>query len=115
MLAKKSRLKKNNDFDLVFKKGKSAYGKLLGVKIINNQKASNRFGIILGLKVSKKAVIRNLFKRRIRAIIRGEQGRFKNGYDVVVIVLPAISGAAYQDILSELKIIFERLKFYQKP
>jgi len=112
MLAKKSRLKKNKEFDQVFKEGKSAYGKLLGIKIRKNQLDINRFGILLSTKVSKLAVIRNLYKRRIREIIGQDNFQLKKGYDCVVIVMPAIINSNYQDIKTEIKNIFNKLKFY---
>jgi ribonuclease P protein component len=114
MLAKKCRLKKKKDFDLVFKEGRSAYGKMLGVKIAQGQSENNRFGIILGTKVSKLAVVRNLFKRRIRNIIFQENTQLDQGHDCVIITFPAIKNASYSIIDSELTSLFRKLKFYKK-
>lgn len=112
MLAKKSRLKKNKEFDQVFKEGRSVYGKLLGVKIRKNQLDINRFGILLSTKVSKLAVVRNLYKRRIKEIIRQDNFQLKKGYDCVIIVMPTIINSSYCDIKTEIKNIFSKLKFY---
>ncbi len=113
MLAKNNRLKKNKDFDFVFKEGKSVYGSFLGIKIRVNNLEVNRFGVLLSTKVSKLAVTRNLYKRRIKDILRQQETEIKVGYDCVVIVLPTIIGKSYQEIKTEIKTIFSKLKFYR--
>lgn len=113
MLAKNKRLKKNKDFDSVFKEGKSAYGGFLGVKIKKNDLEISRFGLLLGIKVSKLAVIRNLYKRRIKAVLQQTVSNTKNGYDLVIIVLPTIKNKTYQEIETEIKNLFIKLKFYK--
>lgn len=113
MLAKNKRLKKNKDFDSVFKEGKSAYGGFLGVKIKKNDLEISRFGLLLGIKVSKLAAIRNLYKRRIKAVLQQTVSNTKNGYDLVIIVLPTIKNKTYQEIETEIKNLFIKLKFYK--
>ncbi len=112
MLANSCRLKKNKEFDLVFKKGQTVYGQFLGVKVIDNHLNTNRFGVLLSTKVSKLAVIRNKYKRKIKTIIREENLKIDGGRDCVIIVLPQILGKKYQDIKTELQIILKKLKFY---
>ena len=113
MLAKNSRLKKNKEFDLVFKEGKTSYGDFLGVKIKKNNLESNRFGILLGTKVSKLAITRNLYKRRIKSILRSQNIKLKTGFDCVIIVLPKIINKNYQEIKVEIEKTFIKLKFYR--
>ena len=112
MLANSSRLKKNKEFDQVFKEGKTAYGQFLGLKARNNGLNTNRFGVLLSTKVSKLAVTRNLYKRKIKTIIRLESSKMSSDHDCVIIVLPGILGKKYQDIKTELQTIFRKLKFY---
>ncbi len=112
MLAKENRLKKNKEFDLVFKDGKTAYGGFIGIKLRKNELDINRFGVLLSTKVSKLAVTRNSYKRKIKAIIKQEGPQVRTGYDCVVIVLPLILGKKYPDIRTELQTIFRKLKFY---
>jgi len=113
MLAKKCRLKKNKEFDLVFKEGKTVYGGVLGIKMRVNELGVNRFGVLLSTKVSKLAVVRNLYKRRIKSILKQEDLKIKTGYDCVAIVLPAIKNKNYQEIEAEIKTAFNKLKFYR--
>ncbi|MEI6835269.1 MAG: ribonuclease P protein component [Candidatus Falkowbacteria bacterium] len=112
MLANSDRLKKNKEFDLVFKEGRTVYGEFLGIKARKNNLNNNRFGVLLSTKVSKSAVERNLYKRRIKAIISQENLKIKTGQDCVIIVLPVIIGKKAQEIKTEIQNIFIKLKFY---
>jgi len=113
MLNSGNRLKKNKEFDLVFKEGRAVYGGFIGIKARKNGLEINRFGILLSTKVSKLAVTRNKYKRKIKAIISQENLKMNQGFDCAVIVLPGIIGKKYQDIASELQTIFGKLKFYK--
>ena len=112
MLEKSLCLAKNKDFDIVFKEGKSSYGKLLRIKVKKNCLDNNRFGILLSNKVSKSAVIRNKYRRRIRAIIFKENKIIKQGFDFVIIVFPLILNKKYPEIEKEIQNSLLRLKFY---
>ena len=112
MLTKGLRLNKNKEFDQVFKAGHSFFGVFLGIKIIKNEKKANNFGVLVGLKVSKLAIKRNLIKRRIKNVLRDENKNLKQGYDIVVITRPEIIDQSYQDIKEEINRGFNRLKLY---
>ncbi|PIT94547.1 ribonuclease P protein component [Candidatus Falkowbacteria bacterium CG10_big_fil_rev_8_21_14_0_10_39_9] len=113
MLNSFNRLSKNKDFDKVFQKGRSSYQEVLGAKLIPNNLDHNRFGVLVGLKINKKAVIRNKVKRQIKAVIRLEEPFLKKGYDCVIVVLPLILAKKYSDIKLNLKTSFKKLNFYQ--
>jgi ribonuclease P protein component len=109
MFKKENRLTKKKDFDAVWKNGRSSFDKILGVKILPNKLALNRFGIMVGLKVSKKAVERNKIKRRLREIIQAEALNLKNGFDVAVTVLPVARSAEFEDLRVSLAGSFKKL------
>lgn len=113
MLNRFNRLSKNKDFDKVFQKGRSNYQDILGAKLIPNNLDHNRFGVLVGLKVNKKAVIRNKVKRQIKTAIRLDEPFLKKGYDCVIVVFPLILAKNYNEIQAALKASFKRLKFYQ--
>jgi len=113
MLRSENRLTKNNDFDNVFKNGRSNYSRILGIKVIANNLDNTRFGILVGLKVSRQAVARNKIKRQIRAIIKNELPLCKNGYDLAIIVFPLILAKKYQEIESALHGCFKKLNLYR--
>lgn len=112
MLNKSLRLTKNKEFDQVFKLGHSFFGVFLGIKVMPNKKEKNRFGVLVGLKISKSAVFRNLIKRRIKSAIYQEESKLKSGYDVVVITRPEIATKKYQEIKAEIVKGFNKLRMY---
>lgn len=115
MLAKPYRLTKNKEFDQVFSKGKAYYTDCLGIKCAKNGLEISRFGILVSTKVSKKAVIRNKIKRRIRQALLPQMDRLKSGYDCAIICRPAIVEKNYREILSLLEYSFNKLKLYKRP
>ena len=88
-LAKKFRLKNKNDFDSVFKKGKTIKGPFLLFKIKKNNLGNARIGITIPLKVSKKATVRNSIKRKINSSINTEKIQ-NNHLDIIIIAIPSI-------------------------
>jgi ribonuclease P protein component len=64
---------------------------------------ATRFGISVSLKVSKKAVTRNLLKRRVKAAIRQLLPQVGSGWSVVIGVRPSADGCEYVEILRELE------------
>jgi ribonuclease P protein component len=113
MLKKINRLTKDKEFDRAFKKGRSGYDKIVGVKITANDLEINRFGILISAKISKKAVIRNKIKRQIREIIRLEMDKLKQGNDCVIICLPEIVSKEYGEIEKSILGHFRKLKMYK--
>ncbi len=98
MLKKANRLTKTKDFDHVFQKGKSSYNKIIGIKVVKNDTENIRVGILVGLKVSKKAVTRNKIKRRIREVFRTNMEKIKPGWDILVITLPLARESGFKEL-----------------
>jgi len=114
MLKKENRITKDKEFDQIFKTGQSFYTRVLGFKVIKTDTEISRFGILLGTKVSKKAVTRNLLKRRIREIIQSNLNNLKPGFDLVIMVLPASLNLEFKDMEEALELGFRRLGLYKK-
>jgi len=113
MLAKKNRLTKEKEFKTVFRKSKSSFDDILGVKVTKNKLEYSRFGIIVSSKVSKKAVERNKIKRRLSNLIRLQKQKIIRGFDCVIIVLPPILNKKLEEISQSLDKHFKKLKLYQ--
>ena len=64
---------------------------------------ATRFGISVSQKVSKKAVIRNLLKRQVKAALRQLLPQITSGWSVVIGVRPSAQGCEYVEILRELE------------
>jgi ribonuclease P protein component len=113
MLARINRLVKTKDIERTFKRGRSFFGKNLGVKIASNELKVNRFTIVISTKVSKKAVVRNKIKRRLRDILRLESSYFKTGHDLIIITLPTVVEMTQLELKSEIVKTLQRAKLYQ--
>ena len=78
-------LKKNWDFQLVYKNGTSYANRYLVMYVLKNQLNRNRLGISVSKKVGN-SVVRHRLTRLIRESYRLNEEKFVCGYDMVVIV-----------------------------
>lgn len=77
-------LKKNTDFQKVYRQGTSAANKYLVMYILENQLEKNRIGISVSKKVGN-SVVRHHLCRLVREAYRLKEESFSKGFDVVVI------------------------------
>ena len=108
MLTKINRLKKEKDFEKIFKKGKSFKNSFLILRIVPNNLEESRFGFIVSQKVSKKAVLRNKVKRRLRDIIQKNITEIKKGKDVALIVLPGLEKKSFLETKEILETLLKK-------
>ncbi len=109
MLSFENRLKKEKDFDRVFKEGKGVVSDEVVIKFIKNDLNNNRFGFIVSKKVSKKAVRRNRIKRVLREQVRSIIQDMSVGWDIIIIARPKISENKSSDINQILGGVFKRI------
>src|SRR5690625_272717 len=84
-MKKEFRIKKNEEFQAVFKRGKSFANRQLVIYYIKKPKQAHfRAGISVGKKIGN-AVTRNRIKRYLRTSFQELDGSIKNEYDYVVI------------------------------
>jgi len=114
MLPAKNRLKKNKDFARVAKEGRVAYDKGITLKWIDNDLAHSRLGVVCSLKVSKKAVVRNKIKRRIRSYFRKQLSRLKPGFDLLVLTRPQVIDFDYQKLGETLDKVLQKANLILK-
>lgn len=110
MLSKENRLRKEKDFKVAWKNGRSYISRYIIIKIRKNSRNISRFGIIVSNKISKKSTKRNHQKRRIREIIRLKLSEIKPGFDCVVIARQGILEKKYQEIEEEIKKILQKTR-----
>lgn len=102
MLPQANRLRLDKDIKALFAKGKGVFGVVCGIKFRPNGLPVSRFAVVVGLKVSKKAVVRNRLRRQIRAMLRHELDHFRPGYDLMILVRPAAVDKKPEEIKSDL-------------
>lgn len=94
-------LKKNRDFQNVYKKGKSYANRYLVMYVLKNETDRNRLGISVSKKVGN-SVIRHHVTRLIRESYRLHEDMFNSGLDMVVIARKSAKDKNCQDIESAL-------------
>lgn len=92
-------LKKNRDFQNVYKKGKSYANRYLVMYVLKNETDRNRLGISVSKKVGN-SVIRHHVTRLIRESYRLHEDMFNSGLDIVVIARVAARHVGYKEIES---------------
>lgn len=102
MLQKVYRLKKKNDIQLLFKKGKSIATPFLVLYLLKrtDERAAGEYPRI-AFAVSKKignAVVRNRIKRLLREGVRHYVSKLDNSYDIIFVARPKIKGIPLRDI-----------------
>ena len=77
-------IKKNSDFQLVYRTGKSYANKLLVMYVVKTEKPESRIGISVSKKVGN-SVVRHHITRLIRESFRLHESEIKTGLDIVVV------------------------------
>ncbi|MFA5432394.1 MAG: ribonuclease P protein component [Candidatus Paceibacterota bacterium] len=103
MLPKENRLKKEKEFEAVFKSGRTLRGKGVFLRYLTNGTAQTRIGFVVSKKISKLAVERNKVKRRMRDIVRAKKDKLKEGLSIVIVSLPPIKGKTYKEIKEDIE------------
>ena len=94
-------LKKNSDFQKVYRQGKSYANRYLVMYVLENHTEGNRLGISVSKKVGN-SVIRHHLTRLIRESYRLLEDMFNYGLDIVVIARSTARDISYHETESAL-------------
>jgi len=112
-LKKRFRVKKEKDFNAIFKEGKSFANRKFVIYRLENNEQHFR----VGLSVSKKlgnAVMRNQIKRRIRHILIEHKDQLVENVDFVVIARKGVEILDYAEMEKNLLHVLKLSKIYQE-
>ena len=107
-------LKKNYDFQNVYRNGKSYANKYLVMYVLENNTNKNRLGISASKKVGN-SVIRHRFSRLVRESYRLHENIFNSGLDIVVVARKSAALVGYEEIegaLLHLSKLHHMIKIY---
>jgi len=115
-LPKVHRLRRRQDFTKVYQAGLRRHTPNLTLRALRQPRplpnedletmrepVQTCIGISIGLKVSKRAVIRNRIKRRIRSAMQQLLPELSLGWQIVIVVKPSATQCGYEQFLQELK------------
>ncbi|WP_175637931.1 ribonuclease P protein component [Metabacillus schmidteae] len=112
-MKRKYRIKKNKDFQVVFKRGKSIANRQFVLYILPKPEEKE---FRIGLSVSKKignAVTRNKVKRLIRQVFLEEKHRIATGKEFIIIARKPAAEMNYHEVKGSLNHLFRKAKIYQ--
>ena len=94
-------LKKNRDFQLLYKEGKSRANRYLVLYVKENGLEKNRLGVSVSKKVGN-SIVRHRITRLIRESYRLHEDMFNSGLDMVVIARISAKDRSMSEIESAL-------------
>ena len=112
-LRKSFRVKKEKDFNAIFKEGESVANRRFVIYRLANSQEHFR----VGLSVSKKlgnAVMRNQIKRRIRHILINHGNELVDNIDFIVIARKGVENLDYAELEKNLLHVLRSAKIYQE-
>lgn len=110
MLKRDYRLRRRNDFGRVHARGRICHGPLLSLKTLPNHLPYSRAGVVVGLKISKKAVVRNRIRRRIQAQLKEIWPVILPGYDIVIMPRKEVLDAPIIEVKKSLLVCLDKNK-----
>jgi ribonuclease P protein component len=127
VLPKHHRLRRSRDFSQVYRQGRKAASAHLLVRVCSLTPTANakpevpsdpappispRIGIVVSLKVHKRAVVRNRLKRQVRAALRPLLPRLRPAQWIVISLKPEATECEYGEFLRELEQLFTKLEVF---
>ena len=100
-MKKSESLKKNRDFQNVYRTGVSFANRLLVMYVKENKTETNRIGISVSKKVGN-SVIRHHLARLIRESYRLQEDMFDSGLDIVIIARNSAREIGFHEVESAL-------------
>ncbi|WP_273123526.1 ribonuclease P protein component [Metabacillus sp. HB246100] len=113
-MRRKYRVKKNKDFQKIFKQGKSIANRQFVLYIMDN---STEKEFRIGLSVSKKignAVTRNKVKRLIRQVFLEEKDKLITGKEFIMIARKPAAEMNYHEVKGSVQHLLRKGKLYQR-
>ena len=102
-------LKKNRDFQTLFRRGRSAAERPFVMYAQKNGTDRNRIGITVSKKVGN-SVVRHRVKRLILEGYRLQEESFARGIDIVVVARPAAATCTFEEARGSVERLGKRLQ-----
>lgn len=105
-------IKKNLEYKSVYncKNSVSDYNLVLFIK--KNNYSYNRYGFTAAKKI-KKAVTRNIIRRRLKEIVRLNECKLKEGYDIIFMARVNASESDYKNLLKSFNKLIKKNNLFK--
>lgn len=98
---------------MVFRIGKGCREDFLFLKSAKSDLGTSRFAFVVGQKVSKKAVIRNKIKRRLREAVGSRLSSIKKGFDAVMVAQKGLETRGFKELSAATEKILKKAGLIQ--
>ena len=100
------RLKAAKDFKTLREIGVSSSVRMVALRSTPNTLNYSRFGFVVGRRISKLAVTRNLIRRRMREVVR--RTHVLPGWDLLFIARPAVLNSSFWELSSAINNVINQ-------
>lgn len=107
------RLRRVEDFQRLRQVGVTHRHRLMVLSFTRNELTHNRYGFIVSKQLGK-AVMRNLIRRRLRAVVRGLDPQLKAGFDVVIIARSPLAEQPFDALQRTVYELFRRAELVKE-
>ena len=108
LLAEENRLRKNREFNVVYKEGKIYSSRFFVLRCLQRKTpGSTRIGIAPSRKINK-AVQRNKIKRRVREMFSQQKCHIKEGMDLVINIKAEALTASFNDLKKDFEYLLQK-------
>lgn len=108
MLTRKNRLTNSKEIETLFRSRRAFHSPTLTMRWARTKNAHSRFAVVVGNKVSKKAVVRNKIKRRVREVIQKNIPGVRGGVDAAVVARAEAATATFKKLKEDLTALFRK-------
>jgi ribonuclease P protein component len=117
MIAQKYRFHGHGSLRYLYRHGDAVRTRTLTLRFIKNPRRKNaRFAVIVAKKVLKKAVKRNIMRRRIYEVIRELHPRIKASQDIALTVFSAeLLEASHEELRQQIIEVLTRADVLESP
>ena len=106
---KKYIVKESRVFDEVIETGKKVKNYNFVIFYKEKKDSPTKYGITVPKKVGK-AHIRNMLKRKVRAIIRNYNKNYEKNYNCIIIIRNSCLSLSYQELETSLQYLLNKIK-----
>ena len=111
---KSKRLRRNKEFQRVYRYGKCTVSKWAVVYVLTNQgDRPARMGFVTGKKLGC-AVVRNRIRRLMKEVYRHQQDRLKPGRDIVMVGRGFLKEASYGEAEQHILKLWEKARILKE-
>ena len=106
-------LRRKEDFDRIYRKGKSVGDRYVVIFCMRHDLGFNRIAYLASKKVGN-SVKRNRARRLMRESVRISDAEIRQGYDLIIIARNTINGKKCADVKKSIEAALRRLKVIEK-